>query len=372
MIKFWLAVILVGLLSPYLSAQSLWNYEEFLSLPVKHYVVYQNNDEIVVDGKPDEISWRNAAWTSDFMDIEGSKKPVPEFRTRIKMLWDQDNLFILAELEEPHIWAYFDEHDQIVYHENDFEIFLDPDGNAYDYFEFELNAANTLFDLFLTKPYRDGGIPLLTWDAPDFTSAVSISGTLNNPADTDQKWTIEMAIPFESLKLGLKSQVPVDGETWKANFSRVQWQTDVLEGKYQKRKDKNTGLFLSENNWVWNPTGVINLHLPERWGMLQFSQRSVNIGQEAFRQPPYEELKKQLWLVYYKQQDFMLAFDNYATSLSLLSLPESVSDATGNTAKLEMFATEMQFTALLKTSDGKVFTINEEGFLSEKIKTVKP
>jgi hypothetical protein len=181
-----------------------------------------------------------------------------------------------------------------------------------------------------------------------------------------------MAIPFESLKLGLKSQVPVDGETWKANFSRVQWQTDVLEGKYQKRKDKNTGLFLSENNWVWNPTGVINLHLPERWGMLQFSQRSVNIGQEAFRQPPYEELKKQLWLVYYKQQDFMLAFDNYATSLSLLSLPESVSDATGNTAKLEMFATEMQFTALLKTSDGKVFTINEEGFLSEKIKTVKP
>jgi hypothetical protein len=372
MIKFWLAVILVGLLSPYLSAQSLWNYEEFQSLPVKHYVVYQSDDEIVIDGKPDEISWGNAAWTSDFMDIEGSKKPVPEFRTRIKMLWDQDNLFILAELEEPHIWAYFDEHDQIVYHENDFEIFLDPDGNAYDYFEFELNAANTLFDLFLTKPYRDGGIPLLTWDAPDFTSAVSISGTLNNPADTDQKWTIEMAIPFESLKLGLKSQVPVDGETWKANFSRVQWQTDVLEGKYQKRKDKNTGLFLSENNWVWNPTGVINLHLPERWGMLQFSQRLVNVGQEAFRQPPYEELKKQLWLVYYKQQDFMLAFDNYATSLSLLSLPESVSDATGNTAKLEMFATEMQFTALLKTSDGKVFTINEEGFLSEKIKTVKP
>jgi len=372
MIKFWLAVILVGLLSPYLSAQSLWNYEEFLSLPVKHYVVYQNDDEIVIDGKPGEISWGNAAWTSDFMDIEGSKKPVPEFRTRIKLLWDQDYLFILAELEEPHIWAYFDEHDQIVYHENDFEIFLDPDGNAYDYFEFELNAANTLFDLFLTKPYRDGGIPLITWNAPGFKSAISISGTLNNPADTDQKWTIEMAIPFESLKLGLKSQVPLDGQIWKANFSRVQWQTDVFEGKYQKRKDKNTGLFLSENNWVWNPTGVINLHLPERWGMLQFSQRSVNVGQEAFRQPPYEELKKHLWLVYYKQQDFKLAFDNYATSLSLLSLPESVSDATGNTAKLEMFATEMQFTALLKTSDGKVFTINEEGFLSEKINTVKP
>ena len=68
----------------------------------------------------------------------------------------------------------------------------------------------------------------------------------------------------------------------------------------------------------------------------------------------------------------MLAFDNYATSLALLSMPESVSDASGNTAKLEMLATELQFTALLKTSDGKVFAINEEGFLSEKIKTVQP
>jgi hypothetical protein len=370
--KFLLTVILLFLFTTFSGAQNLWEKHEYLSLPAQHYVVYQTNEKIKIDGVPDESAWENAAWTLDFMDIEGSKKPAPEFRTRIKMLWDNSCLYILAELEEPHIWAYFDEHDQIIYHENDFEIFLDPNNNAHDYFEFELNAANTLFDLFMTKPYRDGGIPLITWNAPGFTSAVSISGTLNNPADTDKKWTIEMAIPFESLKLGLKSLVPADGQTWKVNFSRVQWKTDVVDGKYQKRKDKNTGLYLSENNWVWSPTGEINLHVPERWGMLQFSESDVKTPNDTFEMPQYEELKKQLWLVYYKQRDFMLAFDNYATSLVLLSLPESVSDASGNTAKLEMQATELQFTALLKTSDGKVFTINEEGFLSEKIKTVKP
>jgi len=371
--KFLLTVIMLILFTTFSGAQNLWEKHEYLSLPVQHYVVYQSEDKIVIDGKPDEISWENATWTSDFMDIEGSKKPVPEFRTRIKMLWYDSFLYILAELEEPHIWAYFDEHDQIVYHENDFEIFLDPDGDTHNYFEFELNAANTLFDLFLTKPYRDGGIPLITWNAPGFTSVVSISGTLNNPADTDKKWTIEMAIPFESLKLGLKSLVPADGQIWKANFSRVQWKTDIVDGNYQKRKDKNTGLYLSENNWVWSPTGEINLHVPERWGMLQFSKSFVNSANKGtFVIPQYEALKKHLWLIYYKQQDFKLLNGMFATSLSSLSMPENVSDASGNKAKIEMLATEIQFTALLKTSDGKVFTINEDGLLSELMTKIKP
>ncbi len=370
--NFLLTVVLFFVVTACLDAQNLWGKYDYLFQPEQHCVVYQTNEKIIIDGVPDESAWDHAAWSADFMDIEGGNKPVPEFRTRIKMLWNDSSLFIFAELEEPHIWAYLKEHDQIIYHENDFEIFLDPNNNAHDYFEFELNAANTLFDLFLTKPYRDGGIPLITWNAPGFTSAVSISGTLNNPADTDQKWTAEIAIPFESLKTGIKSQVPVDGQIWKVNFSRVQWKTDISEGKYQKKKDKNTRLFLSENNWVWNPTGEINLHVPERWGMLQFSKSDVKNPNDTFEMPQYEELKKQLWLVYYKQQDFMLAFDNYATSLALLSMPESVSDASGNTAKLEMLATELQFTALLKTADGKVFAINEEGFLSEKIKTVQP
>jgi hypothetical protein len=364
--KFLLTVILHFLFTTFSGAQNLWEKHEYLSLPAQHYVVYQTNEKIKIDGIPDESAWELAAWSADFVDIEGSKKPVPEFRTRIKMLWDISCLYILAELEEPHIWAYFEEHDQIVYHENDFEIFLDPDGDTHNYFEFELNAANTLFDLFLTKPYRDGGIPLITWNAPGFTSAVSISGTLNNPADSDKKWTIEMAIPFESLKLGLKSLVPDDGQIWKANFSRVQWKTDVVDGKYQKRKDKNTGLYLSENNWVWNPTGEINLHVPERWGMLQFSKSVVNSANNGtFVMPQYEALKKHLWLVYYKQQDFKLSNGMFATSLSSLSMQESVSDASGNKANIEMLATEIQFTAMLKTSDGKVFTINEDGLLSE-------
>jgi hypothetical protein len=75
-----------------------------------------------------------------------------------------------------------------------------------------------------------------------------------------------------------ETAVPTDGAIWKINFSRVEWQTNVVSGKYEKKKDEKTGQFLSENNWVWNATGEINMHIPERWGILQFSTQSVNTG----------------------------------------------------------------------------------------------
>ena len=92
-----------------------------------------------------------------FVDIEGDAKPAPRFRTRAKMLWDDTYFYIAAEMEEPHVWGTLTKHDSVIFHDNDFEVFLDPDGDTHDYYEFEINALNTGWDLFLDKPYRDGG-----------------------------------------------------------------------------------------------------------------------------------------------------------------------------------------------------------------------
>ncbi len=51
------------------------------------------------------------------------------------------------------------------------------------------------------KPYCNSGTPQISWDASGFKSAVSLHGTLNNPNDIDQKWIVEMAIPFEITKM---------------------------------------------------------------------------------------------------------------------------------------------------------------------------
>src|SRR2546430_14675786 len=59
----------------------------------------------VIDGKLDDSAWKSAAWSTDFVDIEGNAKPLPRFRTRMKMLWDETYLYIGAELEEPDMKA---------------------------------------------------------------------------------------------------------------------------------------------------------------------------------------------------------------------------------------------------------------------------
>ncbi len=362
-------VVLICSFLPVLSfGQSIWKRYENLFTPVQHYVVYQTVSPIVVDGKADEISWKNVAWTSDFTDIEGDKRPEPFLRTRVKMLWDNNYLYVFAELEEPQIWAYMTARDQIVYHDNDFEIFLDPDRDARNYFEIEVNARNTLFDLFLPSPYRNGGgYPLISWNVPGLKSAVFVDGTLNDPSDTDKKWSVEMAIPFDALNLAIgdKDRAPGEGTVWKADFSRVEWRTDVNDGNYLKRKDLQ-GKVLSEYNWVWSAPGLISMHYPERWGMISFTKKQAGGGQASFKEPFDEQLKKYLWLIYYKQYDFREKNGRFASSLGALDIPTDDFSADGKGYQISLVATDLQFTALISDKSGALISLNEAGVLKIK------
>jgi len=313
-IGFFVVLFLVN--SSVLNAQNIFSGFEHLFTPVRNYVVYQAVSEIEIDGKNNEFSWEKAAWTEEFRDIEGEKMPKPLHQTHVKMLWDDENLYIFAELEEPHVWAYYEKHDMIVFHEKDFEIFIDPNSDSQNYFEIEVNSQNTIFDLFMPQPYRDGGIPLIAWNTPGLKSAIHVDGTLNNPADTDKKWTVEMAIPFSAFQLGTASQTPADNQVWRINFSRVQWQTEIKDGKYHRKTDPVNGRILPEYNWVWSPQGIINMHYPERWGMIQFSKKPVDGEKIDFQNTMLSELQKYLWLVYYKQKRYQAENGKYATELS--------------------------------------------------------
>jgi hypothetical protein len=241
--------------------------------PPKAYTCYQTDKEINIDGRLNERAWKKATWTLSFEDIEGDKKPLPLQKTRVKMLWDKEYLYIAAEIDEEHIWAYQDKKDQIVYLENDFEVFIDPDGDTDNYYELEINALNNTFDLFLPRPYRKGGKAQLKWDIKNLKSAVSIDGTINNATDKDKRWTLEIAIPFESLSTeNVKPLIPQHGSDWRINFSRVNWQHEVDQnGRYKRKRNPETGKVVPEYNWVWSPQGIINMHYPEYWGYLHFS-----------------------------------------------------------------------------------------------------
>jgi len=217
-----------------------------------------------IDGKLDDPAWAAAPWTGWFLDIRGPEAPRPRFRTRSKMLWDDEFLYIAAELEEPDVWATLTAHDSVIFHDNDFEVFLNPTGDTRNYFEFEINALNTGWDLFLNKPYREGGKADNSWEIPGLRTAVSVDGTLNDPRDTDRRWTVELAFPWTAFQPRSGKGRPSPGDEWRINFSRVEWQHDVVDGKYVKRPG------LREDNWVWSPQGLIDMHVPEHWGYVRF------------------------------------------------------------------------------------------------------
>ena len=182
------------------------------------------------------------------------------------MLWDDENLYVAADIEEPDVRATLTERDSIVYHDNDFEVFIDPDGDARDYFEIEVNALNTVFDLFLERTYREGGPVHHEWNLTGLKTAVLIYGTLNHPGDRDDGRSVELALPWRALaeSRGMRTP-PQAGDVWRMNFSRVQW-PDNLRGGSPELVGKGI-----EDNWVWSPQGEIDMHIPQRWGFVEFS-----------------------------------------------------------------------------------------------------
>jgi hypothetical protein len=335
--------------------------ENLFTTPLS-YVIYHTNTAPVIDGDINDNAWKQAAWTTDFGDIEGDSKPKPTYPTKVKMLWGDSCLYIAAQIQEPNVWAYQAHHDDIVFHDNDFEVFINPNNTTHQYYEIEVNALNTIFDLFLNNPYRDAGRPMISWDAEGLRSAVKVQGTLNDPADTDQGWTVEMAIPFKALYLGDYLRIPHDGTMWRINFSRVEWDTNVSDGKYVKQT-RPGGRPKPEHNWVWSPQGVIDMHFPERWGYLLFSNNST--GNTVFTMPYNEDQRRYLWLIYYRERMYFNEHETYALTLKEFGLGDKIM-VDGKPNQLVLEATPHQFMALITDeADHITYTINQEGLVQQ-------
>lgn len=325
------------------------------------HIVPKAADTILIDGKADDKAWDAAKFSESFIDIEGVK--TPKYETQMKMLWDDDYLYVFAEMEEPHVWGDLKQRDTVIFYNNDFEVFLSPSGTTMNYGEIEINALGTVWDLLLDKPYRVGGKANNHWNLDDLKSAVSIRGTLNDPSDTDIGWSVELAIPMKAL-LELKDHpkdLPVEGEQWRVNFSRVNWDHEIVNGKYYRKKDAD-GKFLPEYNWVWSNQNVINMHEPEKWGVIQFTEKTRSIKIDLIQDP--DMLIEQLAFALFRET-------NFGSLKHLLDLE------VGKTKTIDVryfdqqldaryYRTNMGFEYTLTNPEtGKVIVINEMGDLKK-------
>ena len=355
--KIYTAFTLILLLTSSLFSQEPW--VDFLPEPQidfnpKSYICYQTEETIIIDGKIDNAAWQNAQWTDYFVDIEGDLKPTPNYQTRVKMLWDDEYFYFAAQMEEPHVWGKLKERDSVIFYDDDFEIFIDPQGDTHLYYEFEMNALNTVWDLLLNKPYRDFGNKAIdSWDIQNLQTAVYVDGTINDPDDEDLGWSLEVAIPWKVLEECADSCPPVNGDQWRVNFSRVDWDMEIIDGKYEKIKGN------PEHNWVWSPQGLINMHYPEMWGFVQFSEKTTG---DEFVYDPIETAKWKMRQLYYKQQTYRMQNLRYTNNLKTLELPNMIVEGF---KPVKIYSSPNTFEAILISNDRlTTITIYEDGLIT--------
>jgi hypothetical protein len=181
-------------------------------------VLKQAAGPIAIDGKADDIGWRNAAVQTAFTTAEGC--PALADATEAKLTWDDQFLYLFVSSEDADVYSPFDKHDDHLWENDVVEMFIDADGNKRGYVELQVNPRNVTFDTwFVTgRPNRDD-----SFDA-GLQTAVVVHGTLDDREDGDAGWDVEMAIPLAAVKgkdPAMKVNVPPKlGDVWHLNVVR--------------------------------------------------------------------------------------------------------------------------------------------------------
>ncbi|MDD5678113.1 MAG: carbohydrate-binding family 9-like protein [Kiritimatiellae bacterium] len=264
------------------------------------YQAYRVSSPIVVDGLLDEADWSAAApiYLADV--VTGEKPALP---VMAKILWDNRNLYVAFQVQETNIWAAITERDTPAqagfkrYTENFIKLYLDPDGDGRNYTEMHISPNGAISDKWQTLPWgqtarRNLGLPLETpaqahweWNCTGMTHAVTVQGTLNQPNDVDQGWSVEMAIPFSSLAFvsGKAAFPPADGDIWKVHLGRrfaPAPSTSATEAQY----------------WTWPRVGERDCHRADTWGCLVFYTNSLHKMPAAADLPKGRFDWKMLWV----------------------------------------------------------------------------
>ena len=223
------------------------------------------NVPIVVDGAGDELAWQLASEVGSFTRFQHDNL-APVHRTMVKMLWDEENLYILVAVDDPDIWSTMTERDKdCLCKEETVEVFIDADGDERDYAEIHINALDTINELSIPQrnfKYRDGAPvewpDLYSWTQEGMRHAVINHGTVSDVTDVDGGSVFEFAMPWKGFgKIAGSANIPPEpGDVWRINVNRYE----------RPRSGPDTETELSG----WAPLDLRSYHVPDRFGYVRF------------------------------------------------------------------------------------------------------
>ena len=168
----------------------------------------------------------------------------PRLTTTFAAYFDDEYLTLVFIGEDDRVVATHFEHDAPLYEEDVVEAFLAP-ARIEEYFELEVSPRGTTFDARLESP--DGVRQTMktdrAWTCEGLVAAVRL---------TDTAFETVMRIPFRALGRA----TPQTGETWRANFFRI---------------DRHPGA--GDDYSAWSPTmkTPADFHVAHAFGTLRFS-----------------------------------------------------------------------------------------------------
>lgn len=168
----------------------------------------------VIDGSLEDEAWKEATAVVLRGSFDG--RPVA-LRTEARLVYDDTNLYVAFDAEDPDIWGTLRNRDDPIYNEEVVEVFLDANADGKTYNELQVSPHNVIFDAYF--PARRQGMDT-GWDS-GVKTAVKVRGTIDNPSDRDERWTTELQIPFARLA-EVPNRPPKPGDRWRFNLYRLE------------------------------------------------------------------------------------------------------------------------------------------------------
>jgi hypothetical protein len=217
-------------------------------IPVRETRAIPALEKIKIDGVLDESVWKDAPGATDFFTYEPTIGEPARFRTRVKVLFDDNALYIGAILFDPSpdsILKELSQRDQGGANADFFWITINPYRDGQNIFRFEVSAANVQTDIKITSGRHDRN-----WDAV-WESHVQI---------TEFGWVVEMAIPFSAIRFPKGEE-----HNWDVNFWRnVRRTREISSWNFVDRTKRDPG---SQDGRL---TGIRDIKTPFRLSLFPY------------------------------------------------------------------------------------------------------
>jgi uncharacterized repeat protein (TIGR03806 family) len=186
------------------------------------YLCQWTDQPITIDGNANEPAWQNAPLIDHFVIPWQGPDKRPHNATRAKLLWDRENLYFFADMDDADLYADVTQHNGKVWENDAFEMFLKPAADKPGYYEFEVSPLNTTFDIYFPK--RGAG-PLADLGKAHpfkFETAVALRGSVNGHQDQGG-WSVEGRVRWADL--ASTGGRPAVDETWRFSLCRVDFKS---------------------------------------------------------------------------------------------------------------------------------------------------